>query len=708
MQFSRVFATDLFSYETLDISLANRGLLVVDGENRDLGGSNGSGKSNLFNCIVWTLYGKTPGYPIGDEVIREDVDHQPIVGSTKGFIEIQRDDDVIQVFRHRQHAEYGNKMLLYVNGQDLTMGSDSETRRKMVEFVGADYEAFTAAIMFPQGEPGFASKTDVGQKTTLDKILRTERFAAAQKRVKEAMAPAMQEMAVTEGKLLILKGQVVEEQSRIVALQQKAAEWEANRQQKVAIVDQEIAQHTIDQPRQQDIDTLQQELEALRARGVTDVDIAAVSQRAEACQRSRDDLRSTFAGLTVRRQSLSIEDAAECADPGVSVVDAEARVAAEARQWHSACAKMPQCISAVQNAADALGKVETQETCGQCGQLLGGTARSTSRATCQQTHIDAQQTATTWQQHVAKTQAALTEAQAQLASALAFEAFRHATDQRHEAAGLDAQLQTLSEKIVAVDAQLTLDRQTYADRVHYDQIVAQRDSLQVKADSWQEVANGLQTHKQALVQEVCPHGALVEECVVNAQRMRDGVVQHEAVLDQTVKQLDVLKFWEGGFGPKGVRSLLLDHVTPFLNERAAVYLDTLSSGRAKMEFHTTRTLKGGDTRDDFHVQVRYQNGAGRYDKLSGGECQRPNLASMFALGDLARARSRSPIALRLLDEPFDNLDALGAEQVVDVLQQHIVPQVGTVLVMTHDDNLKSLIPNRITVVKEDGVSRVVE
>ena len=81
---------------------------------------------------------------------------------------------------------------------------------------------------------------------------------------------------------------------------------------------------------------------------------------------------------------------------------------------------------------------------------------------------------------------------------------------------------------------------------------------------------------------------------------------------------------------------------------------------------------------------------------------------MFALGEIAASRSRSPIQLRLLDEPFDGLDALGAEQVVDVLKAKVVPKTGTVLVMTHDDNLKRLIDQRMVVVKEDGVSRLME
>jgi ABC-type transporter Mla maintaining outer membrane lipid asymmetry ATPase subunit MlaF len=78
------------------------------------------------------------------------------------------------------------------------------------------------------------------------------------------------------------------------------------------------------------------------------------------------------------------------------------------------------------------------------------------------------------------------------------------------------------------------------------------------------------------------------------------------------------------------------------------------------------------------------------------------------LGELGASRSRFPIQLRLLDEPFDGLDGLGAEQVVQVLQSQVVPNAGTVLVMTHDDNLKSLIGDRLQVVKENGVSWVLE
>ena len=45
-------------------------------------------------------------------------------------------------------------------------------------------------------------------------------------------------------------------------------------------------------------------------------------------------------------------------------------------------------------------------------------------------------------------------------------------------------------------------------------------------------------------------------------------------------------------------------------------------------------------------------------------------------------------------------------RVVRLFQEKIVPKVGTVLVMTHSEQLASLFEQKVTVVKKNGVSTI--
>ena len=61
--------------------------------------------------------------------------------------------------------------------------------------------------------------------------------------------------------------------------------------------------------------------------------------------------------------------------------------------------------------------------------------------------------------------------------------------------------------------------------------------------------------------------------------------------------------------------------------------------------------------------------------------------------------------IALYDECFDGLDTVGCENVIKLLKDRL-NVVGTIFVITHSESLKPLFENVITMVKEDGVSRL--
>ena len=61
LKFLRVDASGFQSLERAKVDLCNRGVVLVRGENQweENSKSNGSGKSSIFEAILWALYGKT-------------------------------------------------------------------------------------------------------------------------------------------------------------------------------------------------------------------------------------------------------------------------------------------------------------------------------------------------------------------------------------------------------------------------------------------------------------------------------------------------------------------------------------------------------------------------------------------------------------------------------------------------------------------------
>lgn len=702
MKFLRVFATDLFSYESLDISLADRGLLLVEGENHDLGGSNGSGKSSLFHVIVWTLFGKIPHYPLGDAVIREDAEHNPVCGSTKGFVEMLRGEDTIQVFRHRKHEEFGNKVLLYVNGKDLTMGSDSETTTRICQTMGMDYEAFIAAVMFPQGEAGFAARTDAAQKKTLDRILRTERFEVARATTKERLQPLLADLSSLQADVSSKNRYAGELEQQIHQMQANESQWVDDRASRLREAEDKFNQLQTQAPNPDDYKRVQDAIAQMSAAGAEGTDIRGTEQLIAQLRQESTATESRIAGIQGQLLHLPVAPATEPDVPARSVADIEAHLAKhdlETRDFELWLAEKQQSSSAQQVQLD---RIKNSDNCPTCGQNVSIESQ--------------QQIATSIAADVAASTADISRAQEGLQTlrlmrrglenewvlAREYQAYLESRDAMQTRIALETEVASLTPRIGELKSQIEHHENRLATRRSYDE----HQNWLRHADSWAGQSKAAKDLIDAVKAEQSPHLQTLTAMVTRHTETLQELEAADEKLTELVLKIDQLQFWDNAFGPKGVRSLLLDHVTPQLNSSANRYLDILSGGLAKMEFHTTKTLANGDQRDDFHVEVEYENGASDYRKISGGERQRPNLAAMFALGDLAASRAQSPIELRLLDEPFDNLDGLGAEQVVELLKQEIVPQSGTVLVMTHDDNLKSLITDRVTVVKENGVSKI--
>jgi DNA repair exonuclease SbcCD ATPase subunit len=140
------------------------------------------------------------------------------------------------------------------------------------------------------------------------------------------------------------------------------------------------------------------------------------------------------------------------------------------------------------------------------------------------------------------------------------------------------------------------------------------------------------------------------------------------------------------FGDRGVRSLLVDGVADFVNERVAAHLEVLAAGEASMRMSATTDLKKGGARERISFTTEWAwGGAGPLDG-SGGQDRREDLALFAAVQDLAESRSARPFPIKIFDEPFDALDSRGKELAASWVRG-IAKARGTALLVTHSEEL---------------------
>ncbi|AMQ66626.1 exonuclease [Bacillus phage Shbh1] len=162
------------------------------------------------------------------------------------------------------------------------------------------------------------------------------------------------------------------------------------------------------------------------------------------------------------------------------------------------------------------------------------------------------------------------------------------------------------------------------------------------------------------------------------------------------------------YSNSGVKSHVLDLITPFLNEQANKYLSKLSGSDIEITFSTQKRNKNGELTDKFDVQVHNLKGGESYQANSEGEKKRIDLAISLAIQDLVMSKAELSTNFIVYDEVFDALDSVGSENVVTLLKERL-EKVGTIFVITHNNHLFNLFEKVITVVRDkDGISKIEE
>jgi DNA repair exonuclease SbcCD ATPase subunit len=177
------------------------------------------------------------------------------------------------------------------------------------------------------------------------------------------------------------------------------------------------------------------------------------------------------------------------------------------------------------------------------------------------------------------------------------------------------------------------------------------------------------------------------------------------LIDAEAKVRDHYHFWQHAFGTD-LKTLLFEKICPFLEDKANQYLRELDNGQITVSFDTTRHMKSGDTKDQFCVTAKTSTGSSVFELFSGAEKQLTSFAVGMALSDLAATQVEGASKFMILDEPFLYQSPENCESIVTFLTTHKMDTDSTLLLISNEHNLASLIQNRIHVVKKNGVSSI--
>lgn len=170
---------------------------------------------------------------------------------------------------------------------------------------------------------------------------------------------------------------------------------------------------------------------------------------------------------------------------------------------------------------------------------------------------------------------------------------------------------------------------------------------------------------------------------------------------KVLTDIEHVSYWLKVFG-HDIRIKLFESVCDFLDTQTNAYLTQLKNPQLKVQFSTIKMLASGEAKEDFNVRVYSEKGGEGFDTLSGGEQQIVSFAIGKALGDLSKAQTKGSSDFQILDEPFSMLDPRNCEALIEFLGK----EKGTIMLISNDENLMNLVPERLHVEKYKGVTRI--
>lgn len=684
MIFNCIHIQNFLSIQDIELSLNNRGLVLLNGRNLDNNSlnNNGAGKSSILEAIVYALYGRTLRGLKGDAVV-----HRLVGKDTQVILDITDDDGTpYRIARYRKHAANKSKSLLYRCGMDITPKSEADFERYITNLLQADYSTFTASLLYSAESFKFSTATDSEIKKTFDTMLGLNVLSKALELTRSQLKDTTKELTSLRDKKSDCEEQLVtllDKEQQLQSLQQKFDSDKAVKVQQLKesiVVLQEKSQLL-----RQEQDSLQQQV--VEAKNKWEIVTKQIDVKADELTQL-DELKDELRKLEAEHDELALKKST--CTKSITINDHEIE-------------RLQKSIDAAQTKINKLEKKKQDLTltigqpCPTCGTPLTAEKIEPAR---RRYDDDIQEL----RDDIANTQSSISTIRKDIAS------------QNDQIAALDNQIQEVLDTKQEFQRVLKVCESLKSD---LDEEMKQADQLK---DQWYQ----LQTQFQAKKVEVISNDDLISQIQQNLKSTRseknpytdllidvqlDTLSTKEKIgkltLDINIKERleKCLKFWEVAYSNQGIKSFILDDITPFLNRRVNWYLTKLAAGQIEAIFSTRTTLKSGGESERFSLTITNRDGGDQYSANSSGEKKRIDLAINLALQDLVASRSSKKINIVMFDEVFDALDENGIDSVVSLLQE-LSQEKSTILVVTHNEHLRSYFSTCVTVVKENGFSYI--
>lgn len=670
ISFRRMVISDFRVIASADVPLDNQGLVLISAVNNDTtaADSNGSGKSTIFHALGWCLYGKLIGEARPSDVIRR--------GAKKATVSVEWEVDGVPHKAERTATKTSTSLQLWVDEVSENGRNREDTEARICELLGLDFDSFRSTVMYGQGDfKRFASPnvTDADRKRILKQALNLGRMDAALKLARAKLKEARERHSEAATFLTASRAEHSRAQQRFTDAGEVAERWQDEQQR---LIDELAAGVT-------EIDAKREELEATAGQKPRLVKLERDIQEQLAARTDLEERREELRKQLDRNNAEVTKATTALSTKTRRVSDAKSAI----RAFDVELAGAKRDVARIEGDVEQFQEMDICPTC---------------------------RTPTRDSQHA---QAHLKKLEDQLQ--LAQDKLRLLVEQRpslvDELSAAEREERSHQEGIEAARAALKPIQRSIAEIAEQmAELDAWKPKLTTVQSRLKDVATAerelglLDERKSALKVRLRearaasnPHEAACDRARGELEKAREAMDEHQRDVDTIKAEMVPLEFWEEGFSNRGLPSLAMDAVMPILTESANRYLDILSDGDIQVDISTERDLKAGGSRDEITIRNRIE---GNNDvRPSGAQESKIGIAIDLALMDMVASREGTSLDVLMIDEVLDGLDAEGKQRMFRLLD-HLREVRSTILVISHDDDIKEHFERQWVVRKQDKAS----
>lgn len=217
IRFKHIDIQNFRSIDRAQITLNDQGTIVVKGINEyeDKATSNGSGKSSIFEAIIFALYEETSS---GEK----DVENRIIKDSYSVVLEFEINGDIYTI--NRQGKSGKSSVILLKNKVDISARNKTDTNKLIISLLGINKQIFLDSIFLSQNAvTNLASLPPTSRKERLEILSNTdsavnsfkEKMKQKQLEYEANCVTSQQEISTYNGNISALNNQIFTLQNKI-------------------------------------------------------------------------------------------------------------------------------------------------------------------------------------------------------------------------------------------------------------------------------------------------------------------------------------------------------------------------------------------------------------------------------------------------------------------------------------------------------------